>query len=75
MSAHPERASAATDECVVYSVPEVGKMLGLGRNGAYAAAERGEIPIIRIGRLMRVPKVALEKMLAKAAPKQRKTVA
>lgn len=46
------------------SVPEAGKrFFNLSRNGSYAAAERGEIPTIRIGRLLRVPIRALEKML------------
>jgi hypothetical protein len=38
----------------------------LGRNASYDAAERGEIPAIRIGRLLRVPVRALEKMLDQA---------
>ena len=42
---------------------------GLGRNASYAAAERGEIPTIRIGRLLRVPVRALEKMLDRAGEK------
>jgi hypothetical protein len=41
----------------------------LGRNASYAAAERGEIPTIRIGRLLRVPVRALEKMLDRAGEK------
>jgi hypothetical protein len=46
------------------SVPEAGKSyFGLCRNGAYAAAKRGEIPTIRIGKLLRVPVRALERML------------
>jgi Helix-turn-helix domain len=46
------------------SVPEAGKRyFNLSRNAAYAAAERGEIPTIRIGRLLRVPIRALERML------------
>lgn len=45
------------------TVPEAGQMLGLSRNAAYAAAERGEIPTIRIGRLLKVPKAALDRML------------
>ena len=46
------------------SVPEAGKQyFGLSRNGAYAAAERGEIPTIKIGRLLKVPVRALEQML------------
>jgi hypothetical protein len=49
------------------SVPEAGrKYFGLSRNGSYDAAERGEIPVIRIGRLLRVPVRALEAMLARA---------
>jgi Helix-turn-helix domain len=46
------------------SVPEAGKRyFELSRNAAYAAADRGEIPTIRIGRLLRVPVRALEAML------------
>ena len=45
------------------SVPEAGKWLGIGRNDAYEAARRGEIPTIKIGRLLRVPVVALERKL------------
>ena len=31
------------------SIPEAAAILGLGRNGAYAAAKRGEIPTVRFG--------------------------
>jgi excisionase family DNA binding protein len=48
------------------SVPEAGAMLGLGRNGSYAAVERGEIPVIKLGRKLRVPRVAIERLLASA---------
>jgi hypothetical protein len=50
------------------SVPEAArKYFGLkSRNAAYDAAARGEIPTIRIGRLLRVPVRALEKMLDRA---------
>jgi Helix-turn-helix domain len=50
------------------SVPEAGKRyFGLCRNSAYDAAARGEIPTIRIGRLLRVPVRALERMLERAS--------
>jgi Helix-turn-helix domain len=50
------------------SVPEAGKQyFGLCRNAAYDAAARGEIPVIRIGRLLRVPVRALERMLDRAS--------
>ena len=46
------------------TVPEAGwRYLGLSRNSSYAAAERGEIPTIRIGRLLRVPVRAMERLL------------
>jgi excisionase family DNA binding protein len=49
------------------SIPEAAKRLGLSRNTGYAAAARGEIPTIRIGRLLRVPVRALERMLERAS--------
>jgi len=51
-------------ECKTLSVPEASrKYFGLSRNSAYEAAHRGDIPTIRIGRLLRVPVVALERKL------------
>ena len=51
------------------SVPEAGrKYFGLHRAGSYAAAARGELPTIRIGRRLRVSVVALERMLEEARP-------
>jgi hypothetical protein len=38
----------------------------LGRNASYEAARRGDIPTIRIGRLLQVPVVALERKLEEA---------
>jgi excisionase family DNA binding protein len=46
------------------SVPDAGKRLGIGRNAAYEAARRGEIPIIRLGKRMVVPVAAFERMLS-----------
>ena len=49
------------------SVPSAGKLyFGLGRNGSYEAAKRGEIPVIKIGARLRVPVIAMERMLADA---------
>lgn len=46
------------------SVPEAGRLLGIkNRDTAYRAAQRGFIPTIRIGRLIRVPVKALERLL------------
>jgi excisionase family DNA binding protein len=54
------------DEPKTVSVPEAGRWLGIGRNASYEAARRGDIPTIRIGRLLRVPVVALERKLEEA---------
>ena len=52
------------DNPLTLSVPEAGKKyFGLSRNASYAAAARGDLPVIRIGKLLRVPVKALEHML------------
>jgi hypothetical protein len=54
------------------TVPEAGKRyFALSRNAAYAAAARGEIPTIKIGRLLRVPVRACEQMLDRAVDSSR----
>lgn len=45
------------------TVEEAAKVLGIGRNSAYEAVRRGELPVIRIGRRYIVPRIALERML------------
>lgn len=50
-------------ERLVYTIPEAGRLLGLSRNASYAAAQRGDIPTIQIGRLLLVPKVPFHRML------------
>ena len=53
-----------TVEILTISVPQAGRRyFGLSRNGSYAAAARGEIPTIEIGRLKRVPVRAMEALL------------
>jgi excisionase family DNA binding protein len=56
-------------ETLVYEVPEAGAMLGLTRNGSYAAAKRGDIPTIKLGKLLKVPKAAFHKLLEDAGVK------
>jgi hypothetical protein len=53
------------DNCKTMTVPEAGRRyFDLSRNASYEAARRGEIPVIRIGRLLRVPVMVLERMLS-----------
>jgi hypothetical protein len=56
-------------ECKTMTVPAAGKLyFDLERDASYRAAQRGDLPIVRIGRTMRVPVIALERMLAEAKP-------
>ena len=43
--------------------PEVGRLLGICRASVYAAAQREDFPVLRIGGAMRVPKAPLAEML------------
>jgi len=54
------------------TVPDAGRIYyGLSRNGSYEAAKRGDIPTIKIGKLLRVPVRALEEMLNAASRQSR----
>jgi hypothetical protein len=63
-----EGAIMSDETPLTISVPEAGRRyFGLSRNGAYVAAQRGDFPVIKIGRLLRVPVRALERMLDRAS--------
>ena len=51
-------------DTAVLKVDEVAAALRIGRRQAYAAIDRGEIPSIRIGRTIRVPRAWLESAVA-----------
>jgi hypothetical protein len=56
------------EEPKTLTVPEAGRRyFGLGRNASYEAVKRKQIPVIRIGKLLRVPVMALERMLEEAS--------
>ena len=44
-------------------VREVAAILRCGKNQAYELIQRGEVPHVRLGRLIRVPRHALEVLL------------
>ncbi len=52
-----------------YTVDEVAERLGIGRNAAYEAIRRGELPALRIGKRIIVPRAALDRLLADCAPR------
>ena len=45
------------------TVIETAKRLGIGRNTAYEAVKRAEIPSVKVGRRILVPSKALDKWL------------
>jgi hypothetical protein len=47
----------------VLSIEEAGRLLDMRRSAAYAAAERGEIPVLRFGRRLVVPTARLLNLL------------
>lgn len=53
-----------SQERLAFSVEEARKLLGLGRGSMYEAVRIGQIPSIRIGRRILIPRVAIEQLLA-----------
>jgi excisionase family DNA binding protein len=57
-------------ERLTLTIEEVAQMLGCGRSLAYDMARDGRLPVLRLGRKMVVPRVAVEKLLAEAGKRQ-----
>ena len=54
------------------TVEQAPAVLGIGRNSAYQAVASGQLPVIRIGRRLLVPRTARERLLADAHAAERK---
>ena len=50
-------------DTLVRTVPEAAQLVGVSARTYYAAAARGEVPAIRIGRRLVVPEAALRRFL------------
>jgi excisionase family DNA binding protein len=50
------------------TIEECASVLGLSRGSAYEAARTGQIPVLRIGRRLLVPRAKLLRMLGEGAP-------
>ncbi len=46
-----------------YTIDQAAQLLGIGRNQCYEAAKRGDIPCIRLGRRMVIPRAAFDRLL------------
>jgi len=55
-----------TDGRQTYTVTEVARILGIGRNTAYESCRNGEISTIRIGGRILVPRNVIDDLLAGA---------
>jgi excisionase family DNA binding protein len=58
-----EKQGKVSPEKVTLRVEEVAKILGISRGSAYDAIQQGQIPHIRIGRRILIPKKAFERLL------------
>jgi excisionase family DNA binding protein len=56
-------AVAPVEDRLVFTVEEAAQLLGISRSFAYEAVQRGDIPSMRIGRRILVPKAKLERFL------------
>lgn len=56
--------NARKQEKLTYTVGEAASLLGIGRNSAYEGVKSGEIPSIKIGGRILIPRTALEAKLA-----------
>ena len=50
------------DGKLCYTVPEAAELIGVSRNHGYELARRGELPIVKMGKLKFVPKAKLHSM-------------
>ena len=49
---------------IALSVEETANLLGISRNSAYEAVRQGQIPSLKIGRRILIPRLALENLLS-----------
>jgi len=61
----------AGEERLTYTLNEAARRLGISRALAYEAANRGELPVCRIGRRVLVPRAALLRLLEDASSEGR----
>lgn len=60
---------------LVLTIEEAARELRIGRTAAYEAARRGELPAVRIGRSLRVPRHRLNELLLNPPPNNDETAA
>lgn len=58
-----ERVTSMEDLPLALSVPEVAEVLNIGRSGAYALVRSGKLRSLKVGRKIRIPRMALSDFL------------
>jgi excisionase family DNA binding protein len=64
----PRAADLENRLCI--KVTEAAKMLGISRNFAYELVKQKKLPVVKFGKRLLIPRVALEKMLEKVSDSQ-----
>jgi excisionase family DNA binding protein len=59
---------AIIEKRLCITVPEAAEMLGLSRNFTYDLVKQKKLPVVKFGKRLLIPRVALEKMLGKGVP-------
>ena len=54
-----------SEERLTLTIPEAAGLLGIGQTLAYEMASAGLLPVLRLGRVMRIPKAALTRWIEK----------
>lgn len=57
------RAPAEAEDRLLLTVEEAARRLGIGRSLAWRLVRNGDLPSVRLGRLVRVPRRSLEAWL------------
>lgn len=65
----PESLRVERDTALVLTVEEAGRLLGISRGLAYELVARGELPHLRLGRRIVIPRTALEALLNEVPPR------
>ena len=64
---HRHNSRGADDSLALLKVEEAARLLRIGRNTCYDLIRQGQIPHLRLGRIIRVPRFGLESWIARQA--------
>jgi len=57
------QSSPRVDNRLCITVPEAAAMLGVSRNFAYEMVKQGQLPVIRLGKRLPIPRTRLQRMV------------